>query len=444
MAELMQQASRTRALWARMRDRERWAAAADGLAVALAVSLPWSSSATAILAGLLLIAIIPTLDRSALRRVLSTPAGGLPVLFWLLGLVGMLWAAGVPMAERWDGLKSFYKLLFIPLLIVQFSRSDRAPWVMTGFLASSVVLMALSWALLLLPGVTFPWHGHGPTGVPVKDYIAQSAEFTFCTFILAAIAVDAWRGQRRWIALALSLLALLFLANIFYASVSRTALVVIPILVLLFAYKKLSGAGAIGVLLAAVLLSALTWSFAPKVGRNITDLWSEVYEFRPESASTRAGERLEFWRKSIGFVVKAPLIGHGTGSIRTQFRESIVRQTGMAALASANPHNQTLAVAIQLGFVGTAALFAMWLAHLLIFRGTGLAAWAGLLVVSQNIVGSLFNSHLFDFTQGWGYVIGVGVAGGVALKHIVGSQQAKAAAGNEALPSGTAGGESIA
>ena len=34
----------------------------------------------------------------------------------------------------------------------------------------------------------------------------------------------------------------------------------------------------------------------------------------------------------------------------------------------------------------------------------------------QNIVGSLFNSHLFDFVQGWVYVLGVGVAGGMVLK----------------------------
>jgi hypothetical protein len=34
----------------------------------------------------------------------------------------------------------------------------------------------------------------------------------------------------------------------------------------------------------------------------------------------------------------------------------------------------------------------------------------------QNIVSSLFNSHLFDFTQGWLYVFGVGVVGGVVLR----------------------------
>ncbi len=58
----------------------------------------------------------------------------------------------------------------------------------------------------------------------------------------------------------------------------------------------------------------------------------------------------------------------------------------------------------------------MWVAHLFLFRGNDLAAWIGLVIVTQNIIGSLFNSHLFDFVQGWVYVIGVGVAGGMALK----------------------------
>ena len=58
----------------------------------------------------------------------------------------------------------------------------------------------------------------------------------------------------------------------------------------------------------------------------------------------------------------------------------------------------------------------MWFAHLFLFRGNDLAAWIGLVIVTQNIVGSLFNSHLFDFVQGWVYVIGAGVAGGAALR----------------------------
>jgi hypothetical protein len=58
----------------------------------------------------------------------------------------------------------------------------------------------------------------------------------------------------------------------------------------------------------------------------------------------------------------------------------------------------------------------MWCSHLLLFRETGFAAWVGLVVVVQNILSSLFNSHLFDFHEGWMYVLGVGVAGGMVAR----------------------------
>src|SRR3954469_7573909 len=102
---------------ATMFQSERYARFVDAIAVALAVSLPWSTSATGILVGLWLIAIIPTLDVATLRRTLATAAAGIPVLLWLLALVGMLWAFDVSWAERWAGLKGFYKFLIIPLLI---------------------------------------------------------------------------------------------------------------------------------------------------------------------------------------------------------------------------------------------------------------------------------------------------------------------------------------
>ena len=80
---------------------------------------------------------------------------------------------------------------------------------------------------------------------------------------------------------------------------------------------------------------------------------------------------------------------------------------------STNPHNMTFAVAIQIGLVGAALLWAMWLTQLYLFRGPGLVAWIGLVIVLQNLVGSLFNSFIFDFTEGWLYVFGVGVVAGM-------------------------------
>ena len=67
-------------------------------------------------------------------------------------------------------------------------------------------------------------------------------------------------------------------------------------------------------------------------------------------------------------------------------------------------------------FAFAAALVAMWLAHLALFRDGTLIAWFGLLVVTYNVVSSLFNSHLFDFGEGWLYVFGVGLTGGMMLR----------------------------
>lgn len=125
---------------------------------------------------------------------------------------------------------------------------------------------------------------------------------------------------------------------------------------------------------------------------------------------------MDYWSKAVTIIRDAPLIGHGTGSIKEKYRRAAEGKTGVASDIPDNPHNQALTVAIQLGLVGVLLLFAIWIAHFLLFlRTAGLAAFVGLMVVAQNIVGSLFNSYLFDFTHGWIYIFGVGIAGGVIL-----------------------------
>ena len=153
-----------------------------------------------------------------------TPAGGLPVLLWAFAALGMLWA-DVEWHERIAGLGAFHKLLVIPLLLAQFRRSARAHWVVLGFFASSALLLALSWALTLLPGL--PWRGKTAVGVPFKDYIAQSGIFALCALGLLGQATEFWRQHRVQHALVLAAVAALFVANILYVATGRTTLVVV-------------------------------------------------------------------------------------------------------------------------------------------------------------------------------------------------------------------------
>ena len=395
------QASYGRAVRARLTD------AADWLAVAVAMSLPWSTSATGILLVLWLIAVLPTLDLAAVRREVMTPAGGLPVLFWALAALGMLWA-DVEWRERLLGLGAFHKLLVIPILLAQFRRSARAHWVVLGFLASSALLLVFSFALALLPGLT--WRGKTSIGVPFKDYIAQSGVFALCALGLLGQATEYWRDKRVQQALMLAVAAALFVANILYVATGRTTLVVIAVLFVLLGFRRFGGKGSLVVCLIGATVGGLGWASSPYLRLRVDQAFQEVVDYRERGEQTSAGQRLEFWRKSADFIAEAPVLGHGTGTIETLFRRTAGAEPG--ALVTANPHSQVFGVAVQLGIAGAALFIAMWLAHLALFTANTPMAWFGLIVVAQNIIGSLLNSHISDFTQGWIYVLGVGVLGG--------------------------------
>jgi hypothetical protein len=395
-------------------DREGLARLADWLAVAVVATLPWSTSISQILIVAWLVVLIPTLDVATVRRELQTPAGGLPVLLWILGLVGMLWAGrsgNVPFAERIAGLGGFHKLLIIPLLLAQFRRSERGWLVLYGFLASCVALLIASVIISLLP-----FHVMGrQTGVPVRDYIAQSTEFMICIFALLAVAFERARARRRLQALAAALLATLFLTNILIVSTGRTALAVIPLLLLVLGFRLFGWKGLALACVVGVAVTMLAWSVSPFLRERINRSLLEVQLYQTSTEVTSTGTRLELWKKAFAFVAAAPAIGHGTGSIPDQYRR-VATGDGVTAIAANNPHNQIFAVAIQLGMLGVAILMTMWVAHLALFRGPGLVSWFGIVVVTQNIVSSLFNSHLFDSFHGWLYVFGFGVLGGMALR----------------------------
>lgn len=388
---------------------------ADGLAAAAVAAIPWSTSIAYILIACWAIVVLPNSNPPAWREAMKHPAAFLPVVLVAFAAAGMLWAFGVPWAQRLEGLLSFGKLLAIPILLVQFRTSPRAHWVLLAFLVSCTALLALSWFQVATGLRPLPRGGSTSYGVPVRDYIVQSQEFILCAVGLIYVVFMTIR-ERRWpLALGCAVLALLFLANVFFIAPSRTGLVTFPVLlvVLVAANMRLKHALFIGC--GIVMGCAIVWFASPAIQQRILGIVTEVRDARSKHIATSAGERVDYWTTSLAIVKTAPSIGHGTGSIRLMF-ERAAAGLGSNKRPTTNPHNQTLMVAIQLGVIGGALLFAMWLSHFLLFAVGGLAGWIGMAVVAQNFIGSLFNNHLTDFTQSWIYMFGVGVAGAMALK----------------------------
>ncbi|MDB5583172.1 MAG: hypothetical protein JWR80_8348 [Bradyrhizobium sp.] len=390
-----------------------WLLCVDIYPALVAASIPWSTSAVAIFMVIWFIVLIPTIEPRRFLEVLKGPACWLPLAFVGLAVVGMLWADG-PWPARLQGISPVTKLLVIPFLIYHFERSQRGYWVLVAFLASCALLMGLSWIVLFAP----EWKiaATETPGVPLKDSIGQSQEFALCIFALAFLVLEFFKQRRLALVAACVALMTAFFANMMFVVLARTALLYMLVLTILFAVRHLDRRAMWLLFAAAAATVILVWFASPYLRDRVERVALEYREYTETFRPTSTGQRLEYWRQSIQSIAEAPLFGHGTGSTRQLFEREAVGKTGAWTQSISNPHNQTLYVALQWGLLGCIVLYAMWWFHLLLFRDGSFPAWVGLIVVVQNVVSSLLNSHLFDFHEGWIYVLGVGVAGGMVAQ----------------------------
>ncbi len=432
-----------------LRDPASWRAAVDVFAILTAVALPLSTSLTAIFVAAMLIAWAPFLDLRAFLQSLRRPVAAAPIAFFVLALLGTLWSDAA-WGTRFYAVFPTAKLLMLPVLFYHFERSERGVWVLVAFLASCTLLMTMSWAVACVPGLTLKSAEDASPGIFVKNYIDQSQEFTLCAVALAYPVVQLLRAGKIWLAIALCAISLCLIANMVFVVVSRTALVTLPIMFAGFGLLHLRLRANLSMLGAAVAVGLVSWLVpfgtiwssvasnvcaahpllrpemsaarremltSPSLEWTLKTISRDYRLYEEEQTPTSFGERFTYWKYALKFIADAPLVGHGTGSSKGLYEQAAHGPDWAKGIRLfPNPHNQTLNVGIQWGVLGVAVLYAMWLAHAVLFRGDGFANWIGLLVVLQNFLTSIFNSHIFDFHEGWMYVLGVGIAGGMVLK----------------------------
>jgi O-antigen ligase len=394
----------------------------DYFNLALALVFPWSTTGTSVFIFPIVAMMLITHGPREMIDQLKNPACALPIALVGLALVGTTWAVGVPSEDRLHAISKVLKLLcFVPFFL-HFQKTRRATSIFAAYIASNCLLLVLSYLVFFSPTIG-SIVGTRQSGVPFKNYIDQSQAFALIGVVFLAFAAESLRDGTRGLTICFFAISTAFLANLAFVNVARTAFFYLPVMLGIFLLRFARRWLSFGLIAGCCVLATGLWAVSPNLQSKMTRLLHEVDAFRANATTIdgyEAGgaERLEFWRKAIGFVQSAPVFGHGTGSTRYLFAAEAAGKTGLMAKVVENPHNQTLAVAVQWGLVGCVLLYAMWCAHLLLFRDglsdrrNHLLSWIGLLVVVQNLTSSLLNSHLFDFYQGWLYVLMVAIIGG--------------------------------
>ena len=249
-------------LWRRWRDPAAWITTTDIFIVLIALSLPWSTSLVAIFAVAALVTMVPFFDAKAFLQSLKRPVSVLPVALFVLALVGTLWS-DAPWGARLYAVSPAAKLLMLPVLFYHFERSARGLWVFFAFLVSCILLMAMSWIVTFDPLLA---EDPAPKWGSQSKTISTRARNLPCALWCWSIPLSSRceRKETGWLTL-LGAVSLSFIVNMLFVSVSRTALVTIPIMLVVFALLHLKWRSMLVVACAVAVLGGTGWATSPQL-----------------------------------------------------------------------------------------------------------------------------------------------------------------------------------
>lgn len=214
------------------------------------------------------------------------------------------------------------------------------------------------------------------------------------SFFALVMAVQ-WQFEsiksRRMIWLALAILSVI---DILFFVQGRTGYVSLAFNVLIFFIFLGSTRLRVMAAMTIIVLTVSAFQYSSHLKSRIDSAITE-YQEQDEKKLSSVGQRLEFMKKGVQLIKERPVFGFGTGSYQKEFcRVADTREWCIAG--GFHPHNQFIAIGVQMGVVGLLA----YLAFLTI------AAWQamkldngskilGVGLVATLVADSIFHAPLF-------------------------------------------------
>jgi O-antigen ligase len=380
-------------------------------AIALGISIPISVALDNVLLGMILLSWAAAgRYRERLGAAFQNPVALAAFVLFCLFAAGLIYSAAEPV-QALRMLGKYLDLAFVAIFVSLFSdERTRHQALLALAFALTLTLILSCLTLAGLTGNNFLAIGTRDNPVVFKQYLTQSVMMAFGTFLFAQLSRTARTVAQRNGWLALSVLAA---ANVAFMIQGRTGQLILLALLFYLAYSIRRKAGALAAVAGILAVTAALVLGAGEIGGRFAQAFSEWKDWTPEQAAqTSVGMRMEFYRKSLELVRVHPLVGSGTGSFSKVYADSVA---GTAMAPSANPHNEYLNIAIQLGAVGLATLLYLFYCG---FRDASMLPTdlerhlaRGLLIAF--VIGCLFNSLLMDHSEGllFAWLTGVLYAG---------------------------------
>ncbi len=319
--------------------------------VALAFSLPLSTSAISVFACLIFVLWLIEGDfRAKYREMVENPVC-LAVFFLLFCIIlGLLWStdvlAGLSFIEK------MWKIMLMPvfLTVVSAERRHTHIWAFIAGMTVAMALTYLAWFGLIQYADVTPQH------ITKKTFhVVYNPMLAFAAYCLAYEIY--FRVRPLWARLSGTVLLAVMIFNMFITE-GRAGQLVFLVLVGVFFLQMFCRhlrLACIGAFLAVTMLVAGAYTASPVFRQRVDIAYQEIVQFK-KNANTSIGLRLLFWENSWEIFRGAPLFGVGTGDFESEYRK-VNEQRSPHIRPTDNPHNQYVLMAARLGLLGLFSLF---------------------------------------------------------------------------------------
>jgi O-antigen ligase len=375
-----------------------------------------TAGANLALLGFLVCAIFSKKWLQEFRWLVSSSVAKASLLCFALLCLSTMWSeANWAFSLAW--ISKYKKLLLLPLIMPFFQeRKNRVVFV-------KVLFFSLLLGLTVSYFNYFGWIRVGDcpeVGCSTHSYITLS--MLNCLLFLVSLALFSSEVSS-WQKFLYGLCMLLSAMNVIYVLPSRTGQVLFFILLVWSPFAVCSErfvdarrkwvSFVVSLLLICISLVALQTMKGSRLVNSIERIGTHKLEaFKSNDHAVSVDVRFEFYRKALVLMQQKPLLGWGAGGHEPEFfRMSEQGNTPKEQFKFANPHNEYLSWVVQTGLFGLAVflywLFVVWRNSMrIVYRDEQLIFHGWFLIFT---VGSLLNSFLLDFSEGYMMVLLIAV-----------------------------------
>jgi O-antigen ligase len=166
----------------------------------------------------------------------------------------------------------------------------------------------------------------------------------------------------------------------------------------------------------ALFLSGVIFKsyITPLIPERLLSVTQEISDAKENHEMTSSGIRYVMYQSALNIFLKSPIWGHGTGSLKEEYRTLDKQGYALNIEGMDNPHNQYLLILVELGVIGFISFMYLFYSQWMTLKRVSLGKEAYIQDLLEGLIltiliGSLFNSLLLDAGEGKFYCVMAGL-----------------------------------